>query len=78
MNIIEAIKVSKGNRTYPYITRAAWQHLVDRPSGAPKLLPTSSPDGMILFSEANGKKNPRRGWEPTAEDLLAEDWTPTR
>lgn len=75
MNIIEAIKSTDKNA--PFITRQKWQHLVGSPYGAPKLLPTSSPDGMILHSKANGKENPRRGWQPTAEDLIADDWKTT-
>lgn len=75
MNIIEAIKST--NKNVPFITRQEWQHVYGDPRNAPKLLPTTSPDGMILFSGANGKQNPRRGWQPTAEDLTAEDWKTT-
>lgn len=72
MNIIGAIEST--DRSTPFITRQKWQHITLRAYGAPKLLPTDSMDGMIVYSDANGKENPRRGWEPTAEDLIAEDW----
>lgn len=72
MNIIEAIEST--DRNAPFITREKWQHMAPTPYGAPKLLPTDSVDGMIVYSDALGKENPRRGWEPTAEDLIAEDW----
>lgn len=76
MNIIEAIEST--TREQPFITRQAWMHITNSQSGGVKLLATNSPDCMIVYSEANGSKNPRRGWEPTAEDLIAEDWKPTR
>lgn len=72
MNIIEAIKAA--DRNTPFITREKWQHMTPRAYGAPKLLPTNSVDGMVVYSDALGKANPRRGWEPMAEDLIAEDW----
>lgn len=59
----------------PFITRQSW---VDQMAGAialhkvPKILPTDSVDCCVLtaFSE----RNPCRGWQPTAGDLVAEDW----
>ena len=76
MTIIEAI-----NEVFPatpkkpfFITRKKWSHVVSKQDGDIKILPTDSPDCMIVYSEANGKEDPRRGWEPTAEDLIADDW----
>lgn len=60
-----------------YITRKKWSYPTCEPDGGVKLLPSDSPDGMIACSEANGKENPRGGWQPTAEDLMAEDWIAT-
>lgn len=37
-----------------------------------RIEPTDTPDGCICHSKA--MKNPCRGWQPTAEDLLADDW----
>lgn len=76
MNIIEAIKAT--DRNNPFITREKWSHPYSKPGGYVKILPTASPDCMILYSEANGNKNPRRGWQPNAEDLIAEDWKVVR
>ena len=75
MNIIEAIKATDHNA--PFITRKKWQHMAPTCYGAPKLLPTNSVDGMVVYSDALGKATPRRGWEPMAEDLIANDWKVT-
>lgn len=61
----------------PYITRKAWDHLAtESVETAIMILPTNTPDCCIIMS-ANGK-NPCRGWQPTAEDLVADDWMVTR
>ncbi len=58
----------------PFIARRSW-----RDELAPcfftdvKLLPTDSPDCCILQSRIS-RKGPCRGWQPTAEDLTADDW----
>ncbi len=59
----------------PYITRKSWGYTFG--SGAPrgtavKLLPTDSPDLCIVLS---GQCDTRRGWSPSREDLIADDWT---
>lgn len=36
------------------------------------LIPSSSPDGILAQSWY--EKIPCRRWQPTAEDLVAEDW----
>lgn len=74
MYIHEAIN----NRTKdkPFITRMSW--LEDYGSHADlgtKLLPTNTPDCCII--ETKLSKNPCRGWQPMAEDLVADDWIVT-
>lgn len=41
-------------------------------SGRFKIKPTDTPDCCLA---AIDNKPPRRGWQPKAEDLLADDWT---
>lgn len=67
--IHEAIKSRTADK--PFIARKKWadqfgarRHVV--------LFPTYSPDGLIVYSHAT--KEPRRGWQPTAGDLVADDW----
>lgn len=67
MKIYIAIKATTEKR--PFITRIAWAGLQI------KILPTDSPDCCIISSLSG--RNPRRGWQPTAEDLTAEDWITT-
>lgn len=67
MTIIEAIKSTTENR--PSITRTAWAEM------QLKIRPTNTPDCCIISSLSGS--NPRRGWQPTAEDLTAEDWITT-
>lgn len=56
----------------PYIKRKAWGYVTTTPHVAIKLQPTDSPDGCVLHSIT--EPNPRRGWQPTAGDLVADDW----
>lgn len=73
MKISEAI-MARTEET-PYITRQSWGYITVCPVVANvKILPTNSPDGCIMESATDGK--PRRGWQPTAGDLVAEDWVP--
>lgn len=67
MTIIEAIKSTTENR--PSITRTAWGEM------QVKIRPTNTPDCCIISSLSGS--NPSRGWQPTAEDLTAEDWITT-
>ncbi len=67
MTIIEAIKSTTENR--PSITRTAWAEM------QVKIRPTNTPDCCIISSLSGS--NPRRGWQPTAEDLTAKDWITT-
>ena len=71
MYIHEAIMAT--NIKYPCITREAWARLSLVPySDGIKLQPTNSPDGCILISDARGGLI--HGWQPTAADLIADDW----
>lgn len=73
MNIVEAIEAT--TKEQPYITRESWGYPTDRPVPASVyVLPTNSPDCCIIKSSTN--KEPRRGWQPTAGDLTANDWHP--
>jgi len=58
----------------PYIKREKWDDMFGVRRGV-KLFPTDSPDGIIVDSRA--ARAPCRGWQPTAEDLVADDWTVT-
>lgn len=69
MYIHEAIKAR--NADHPFITREKWLDRFGYWSHV-RLLPTNSPDGMVYDSHT--QKDPRRGWQPTAEDLCADDW----
>lgn len=61
----------------PYITRKSWDYpATESVEAAIMILPTDTPDCCIIMS-VNGK-NPCRGWQPTAEDLAADDWVVTR
>lgn len=68
MYIHEAVKlaVERGR----CVTRAAW--------GKPChfwIYPTNTPDCCVAQSDIT--KNSRRGWQPKAEDLTADDWITT-
>lgn len=74
MNIHEAMKARTEQR--PFLTRGAWGGLIlNEPHSQVHIQPTNTPDCCIVFSPI--QKSPRRGWEPAAEDLLAEDWEVT-
>lgn len=71
MYIHEAIQSRSPDK--PYITRESWEYITDKPvAAAVKILPTDSPDGCVV--ESVSRKNPCRGWQPTAGDLMADDW----
>lgn len=69
MYIHEAIKAR--NAEHPYVMREKWSDTFGLWNYV-RLIPSDSPDGMIVTSRA--MKDPRRGWQPTAEDLTADDW----
>ncbi len=64
MNIQEAVK--KAIKDGKHITRKAFKEKL-------YIEPTDTPDCCII-SAPEPRKNPRRGWQPQAEDLLADDW----
>lgn len=66
MNIQEATK--KALKTGVTIRRAGW------PTIHISIKPTNTPDCCLCYRD---KKNPRRGWQPVAEDLIADDWIVT-
>ena len=73
-NVIEAIR-SRSRESGMYITRKAWQYPYSAPAyegAAIKIMPTNSPDCCLICGVNENK--PRRRWQPTAEDLIAEDW----
>lgn len=73
MLIQEAIKARTADK--PFITRQQWvEDMAPYPHKAVKILPTNSPDCCI--ATVCSERNPCRGWQPTAEDLVAEDWEP--
>lgn len=64
MNICEATR--KAVEENKYISREAHSGCV-----VIKIKPTNTPDCCII---SDGKQIPRRGWQPQAEDLTADDW----
>lgn len=65
------------SRDYPCLTRKAWDYITEKPmAAAVKILPTDGPDGCVVLSASS--KIPRYGWQPTAEDLVADDWKTVR
>lgn len=70
MYIYEA--VMSVTRKKPYIRRKSWDYPTDRPTVSVKILPTNSPDGCVIKSVT--EKITRHGWQPTASDLIADDW----
>lgn len=71
MHIHEAIAAT--TRQEPFITRKAWEYITSKPCAcAIKIQPTNSPDGCIV--ESVNSAIPICGWQPTAEDLTADDW----
>lgn len=67
MNISKAIELDKKARRG--ISRRAWH-------GYTSVIPTNIPGkNMILQAHSPyGPKEPGYGWEPTADDLTANDW----
>ena len=60
----------------PCIYRKAWDYPTTAPVVAAKILPTNSLDGCVIYTAAS--KEPRRGWQPIAADLIADDWEVAR
>ena len=72
MFIHEAIAEAEKDRKDPrkHIQRKKWKS----PSvfGTHKICPTDTPDGCLYYSPAS--KMWTGGWQPTKEDLIADDW----
>lgn len=64
MFIHEAVKEAMVKKCYIKRATAWWGNIT-------KLLPTNTQDCIVIYSNS---KPPRRGWEPNAEDLIADDW----
>ena len=73
MFIHEAIREcchnEKGNPKR-HIKRKKWDAPIS--GGTPRVCPSDSPDGCAFYSPAS--KGWFRGWQPTKEDLIADDW----
>ncbi len=71
MYIHEAIKARTPDT--PFIVRRKWiDELRCYAWKGTKVYPTSTPDYCLLMTGYS--RTPCRGWEPSAEDLTAEDW----
>lgn len=68
---VQAITIGK-----PCITRRNWSRLSREGNGGIKIYPTNSPDCCIVESDVS--KGIFRIWQPTAEDLAADDWEVVR
>lgn len=65
MNIQEAVR--EGLRTKKMIKRKNWE-------GKTKIIPTNDPYNlMVVYADIKGRL-PGRGWQPFADDLMANDW----
>ena len=65
--------VQQRTKLKPCIARECWNYPTLLPTTvSAKILPTNSMDGCIIYTSSD--KNPRRGWQPTAGDLAADDW----
>ena len=74
MYIHEAIKARTEEK--PYITRESWNYSTSVwYNAAIKIMPTNTPDCCVIDSFAT--KNPGCRWNPTADDLTADDWVTT-
>lgn len=71
MRIHEAICARSAEE--PYITREKWTNVFGFPAPV-KVVPTDSPDGCIVLSVADNRRFCR--WQPTLDDLVADDWNP--
>ncbi len=77
MTITEAILARTEEK--PFITRQSWLDQVEGAiplHNAIKILPTDSVDCCIVT--AFSTRNPCRGWQPSAGDLVATDWITVR
>jgi len=68
MYIHEAVKQALEDKKYITRSNAWWGRHI-------KIKPTNTPDCCMCFSIDEKEKSPTRGWQPQAEDLMANDWT---
>lgn len=80
MYIHEAIAARDEKRRY--IARESWKEIWRCPANSPpifytpvKIAPTGTPDRCIVLSDVSGQT---AGWQPTLDDLTADDWIATR
>lgn len=64
MNIFEAVTIAV--REEKYITTPEF-------AGKIKIKPTNG-DGNCILMHADGSNPSKYGWQPTADDLMREDW----
>lgn len=74
MYIHEAINARTADQ--PFIVRASWLgEFGCYEKWVPKILVTNSPLFCLAYATLGNKsKDPCRGWEPSARDLVADDW----
>ena len=65
MTIIDAINST--NESHSYIKRASWDQPV-------KLLPTDEVQGFVVIMPASRMNS----WNPSKDDILADDWMAVR
>ena len=70
MYIHEAIASTTSQK--PFITRRSWD-MDGFEQAVIKILPTNTPDCCLIVSDFSSH-GARRGWEPSAKDLVADDW----
>ena len=71
--IHEALAAVSLEARKPYIRRSSWRRLSNSPMALGiRIQPTNSPDGCIVESDVETET--RRRWNPTADDLMADDW----
>lgn len=76
MYIHEAIQARTEDR--PFIRRKKWVDPLATVRCA-RLIPTNSPNRILIDTRISSRTTNAlcRGWEPTAEDLVADDWETT-
>lgn len=65
MNIQEAVKESL--KTQKMFTRKKLEKYVN-------FIPTDDPKYLIMLVDVKNRRLPGKGWQPYAEDLIADDW----
>ncbi len=68
MNIQEAVK--EGMEQKKMIKRKSWK-------SPERLIPTNDPYNLMVGYTGSKKTLPFRGWQPMADDLMANDWEVT-